>query len=91
MKCRSSQDSGDAGESAVQAIPITLSGNAVSHLQKLKAEKSSEDLMLRIGVRSGGCSGLSYAMDFEDGSNVGAEDSGMRSFCLLYTSPSPRD
>jgi Fe-S cluster assembly iron-binding protein IscA len=27
-------------------------------------------------VRFSGCSGLSYAMDFEDGSNVGAEDSG---------------
>ena len=61
----------------MQAIPITLSGNAVSHLQKLKAEKANDDLMLRIGVRSGGCSGFSYAMDFEDGSKVGSDDSGM--------------
>lgn len=43
-----------AGENPVQSIPITLSNNAVSHLQKLKAEKNNDDLMLRIGVRSGG-------------------------------------
>lgn len=66
----------------MEAIPITLSGNAVSHLQKLKADKANDDLMLRIGVRSGGCSGMSYAMDFEDGSNVVSEDAGMCLQCL---------
>ncbi len=33
------------------------------------------DLMLRMGVKSGGCSGLSYDMDLEEGpSNVSEED-----------------
>jgi hypothetical protein len=66
------------GENAVQATPILLSENALSHLRKLKAEKGNDSLLLRVGVRSGGCSGLSYAMDFEDESKVGADDSGMQ-------------
>ena len=32
-------------------------------------------MLLRVGVKSGGCSGMSYTMDFEDGANVGKDDS----------------
>ena len=58
-------------------MPITLSDNAVKHLRRMKEDKGDVELLLRVGVRSGGCSGLSYAMDFEDSSKVTAEDSGV--------------
>lgn len=32
--------------------------------------------MLRIGVKSGGCSGMSYAMDFTSAGDVSTDDSG---------------
>jgi hypothetical protein len=61
----------------VDAIPIQISENALKHLRQLRAEKDNKDLLLRVGVRSGGCSGLSYAMDFETSDKVAPEDSGM--------------
>jgi hypothetical protein len=51
--------------------PISLSESALSHLYKLRAEVGGEDLMLRVGVKQGGCSGMSYTMDFlKDASEV---------------------
>ncbi|EFJ24760.1 hypothetical protein SELMODRAFT_173619 [Selaginella moellendorffii] len=55
---------------------ITLSDKALSHLQKLRADQK-RDLCLRVGVRQGGCSGMSYIMDFEDQGNVRSDDSVM--------------
>ncbi|KAL2608544.1 hypothetical protein R1flu_027117 [Riccia fluitans] len=52
---------------------IVLTENAVSHLMRLKGDR--ESLYLRVGVRQGGCSGMSYVMDFEDASKIGADDS----------------
>ncbi|KAH9331109.1 hypothetical protein KI387_003217, partial [Taxus chinensis] len=53
---------------------ILLSENALKHLNKMRAEKN-EDLCLRIGVRQGGCSGMSYVMDFEQRANARPDDS----------------
>jgi Fe-S cluster assembly iron-binding protein IscA len=36
---------------------ISLSDNALNHLHKLRAESGGDELLLRIGVKSGGCSG----------------------------------
>jgi hypothetical protein len=62
---------------AVNAIPITVSDGALKHLKRLKADKGDTELLLRVGVRSGGCSGLSYAMDFESPDKVAADDAGI--------------
>ena len=35
----------------------------------------NEDLCLRIGVRQGGCSGMSYTMEFENRANARPDDS----------------
>ena len=60
---------------ALPAQPITLTDQALDHLRKLRAEHGqASDLLLRVGVRSGGCSGMSYAMDFESSDNVQKED-----------------
>lgn len=53
---------------------ISLSDNALKHLSKMRSERG-EDLCLRIGVKQGGCSGMSYTMDFENRSNARPDDS----------------
>ena len=39
--------------------PITLSDAALAQCLKLRAETGGEELLLRVGVKSGGCSGMS--------------------------------
>lgn len=42
---------------------ILVSNTALAQL-KLLREQQGQDLLLRVGVRQGGCSGMSYTMDF---------------------------
>jgi iron-sulfur cluster assembly protein len=50
---------------------IKITQKALSQVLKLMSESgiSSETHNLRVGVRGGGCSGLSYDMDFDDSLN----------------------
>jgi len=52
---------------------ITVSEKAKSHIQSLLTEqgKNTPDYFLRVGVTSGGCSGLSYMLDFDNNLNPG--------------------
>ena len=52
---------------------ITLTENAVKKLKNLKQEDSSltGDSFLRVFVKKGGCSGMSYKMDFSNEKNPG--------------------
>ena len=59
------------------APAISISDQALTHLHKLRAEHGKADLILRIGVKSGGCSGMSYHMDFESADNVSDDDNVM--------------
>jgi hypothetical protein len=45
---------------APTALPpaITLTDAGLTQLKKLKSESKGSDLVLRIGVKSGGCSGM---------------------------------
>jgi iron-sulfur cluster assembly protein len=52
---------------------IQMSESALRHVLFLR-EKQGKDLCLRVGVRQGGCSGMSYLMDFEDPNNIQASD-----------------
>jgi iron-sulfur cluster assembly protein len=52
---------------------IQLTQAALNHVLALR-EKQGKDLYLRVGVRQGGCSGMSYLMDFEDPSKVQEND-----------------
>lgn len=52
---------------------ILMTDAALRHVLSLK-EKMDKDLCLRVGVRQGGCSGMSYMMDFEDASNIREDD-----------------
>ncbi|KAF8108069.1 hypothetical protein N665_0115s0078 [Sinapis alba] len=53
---------------------ISLTDSALKHLNKMRTERG-EDLCLRIGVKQGGCSGMSYTMDFENRANARPDDS----------------
>lgn len=52
---------------------IQLTDAALQHILFLR-NRQEQDLCLRVGVRQGGCSGMSYMMDFEDLSKVRADD-----------------
>jgi iron-sulfur cluster assembly protein len=52
---------------------IQMSETALRHVLSLR-DKQGKDLYLRVGVRQGGCSGMSYMMDFEDPSKVREDD-----------------
>ncbi len=46
---------------------ITINESALVHLKKVMMEEgiSNDTHFLRVGVKGGGCSGLSYVMDFD--------------------------
>ncbi|AFZ02878.1 iron-sulfur cluster assembly accessory protein [Calothrix sp. PCC 6303] len=52
---------------------ILLSESALRQVKLLQG-KQGQDLCLRVGVRQGGCSGMSYLMDFEDISKTNPDD-----------------
>ena len=76
MRATASASSEVAGSSLSETpLPITLTDSALKHLRKLRAEQASAgNLCLRVGVRQGGCSGLSYTMDFEDAQSISQEN-----------------
>ena len=53
-----------------QTQGILMSETALRHVRALQQQQGGKDLCLRVGVRQGGCSGMSYTMDFEDPSNA---------------------
>ena len=69
---------------------ITLTASAVEEVKRLQAKQEKKDLGLRVGVKGGGCSGLSYTLNFDalkQGDNI-YEQGGARVFVdpksLLY-------
>jgi iron-sulfur cluster assembly protein len=57
----------------LQQRGIQLTDSALRQVQFLR-EKQGKDLCLRVGVRQGGCSGMSYMMDFIDPSATREDD-----------------
>ncbi len=45
---------------------LQLTERAVTKAKKIRIDNQKEGYGLRIGISSGGCSGLSYKMDFEE-------------------------
>lgn len=52
---------------------IQMSESALRQVRLLR-DRQGQDLCLRVGVRQGGCSGMSYLMDFEDVSKLREDD-----------------
>lgn len=44
---------------------ITISPNAATEVKRLLTKENRPELGLRIGVRAGGCSGMSYMLGFD--------------------------
>jgi iron-sulfur cluster assembly accessory protein len=55
---------------------INIKPKAMKRLRELRAKQKDQDafMVLRMGVRNGGCSGLSYIMDFADEDDVQEDD-----------------
>ncbi len=49
--------------------PIIFTENAALKVGELIAEEGNEDLMLRVYVQGGGCSGLQYGFTFDETAN----------------------
>ena len=47
-------------------MAIELSERAVSRITELAMKRQTPDAFFRIGIRGGGCSGLSYFVDFSE-------------------------
>ncbi len=47
-------------------VPVNLTPNAIAEVKRLMSEPGFDhDTQLRIGVKGGGCSGLSYLLGFD--------------------------
>ena len=52
---------------------VHIAPKAMIRLRELQAQ-SNEEIVLRMGVRNGGCSGLSYVMDFSKRDDIEEDD-----------------
>jgi len=50
----------------INKAPVTLTASAAAEIKRLINEESNTGKYLRIGVKGGGCSGMSYVLGFED-------------------------
>jgi iron-sulfur cluster insertion protein len=56
--------------SANPPIPVLFSEDAVTKVRELMAEEGNPNLLLRVSVSGGGCSGLQYGFAFEERSEI---------------------
>ena len=63
-----------AEEVTASDLAISFSDAAMTQLQSLKAKQGGDELVVRMGVRAGGCSGMSYVMDLAKPEDVVEED-----------------
>jgi len=64
---------------------INLSETAVTEFHRLMSDQGKSEAVVRIGVESGGCSGLQYNMDFDETANdsdaVFEQSAGLKVVC----------
>jgi iron-sulfur cluster assembly protein len=53
---------------------VVIKPKAMNRLRELKLKGKADSLILRMGVRNGGCSGLSYVMDFSTEDAIEEDD-----------------
>jgi iron-sulfur cluster assembly protein len=50
----------------INKAPVTLTASAVVEIKRLMNDENNSGKYLRVGVKGGGCSGMSYLLGFED-------------------------
>ncbi|CAN5380676.1 iron-sulfur cluster assembly accessory protein [soil metagenome] len=51
----------------IDKIPVSFTEGAIAEIKKLRKDLNlADDKYLRIGVKGGGCSGMTYILDFEN-------------------------
>jgi iron-sulfur cluster assembly protein len=50
----------------INKAPVTLTASAVAEIKRLMNDENNTGKYLRIGVKGGGCSGMTYLLGFED-------------------------
>jgi iron-sulfur cluster assembly accessory protein len=50
----------------IAADELLVTDSALKEIKRLLADEQESDLFLRLGVRPGGCSGISYVMAFDN-------------------------
>ena len=53
---------------------VLIKPKAMKRLRELREKEKTDSLILRMGVRNGGCSGLSYVMDFSTEDAIQEDD-----------------
>ena len=53
---------------------ITLSDNAATRIKEVMASASKSTIGVRVGVKSGGCAGMSYLMEYVEKVKVKVDD-----------------
>ena len=62
---------------------ISLSDNAAERIKEIMSKAEKDSLGVRVGVKSGGCAGMSYVMEYTKDSNPSdevIEDKGVKVF-----------
>lgn len=52
-------------ETAAKRLNIEITDKAVEHVNRFMEKEGAQGRVLRVGVKGGGCSGLSYVLQFE--------------------------
>jgi len=65
----------------VGKTPITMTDGAIERVKTMLAKRGKPSVGIRIGVRTKGCSGMSYSLEFAD------ERSPLTKWCSSVTSP----
>lgn len=54
----------------LQKTPVTFTNGAVAEIKRLMSQEGfNSQQFLRVGVKGGGCSGMSYILDFDSKAN----------------------
>ncbi len=62
---------------------ITLSNNAAARIKEIMADADDNSIGVRVGVKSGGCAGMTYVMEYTKKANPNdelIEDKGVKVF-----------
>jgi iron-sulfur cluster assembly protein len=53
---------------------IEVTDSAIEHVKRFMEKEGKSNAVVRVGVRGGGCSGLSYLLQFEGAETIGLMD-----------------